>query len=92
MNKKTLLNLGRAIAAKSTIIGFVLVLLAMAYCIYSVQAIYNSPRDDAYYEEKFKEINFTSFNQKTIDEVKQLRMRTDTPVSLPDGKINPFRE
>ncbi len=86
------LSIAKKISTQTTIIMLILSLIITAYSIYTIRTIYDTPRDNAYYDEQFKKMNFTSFDQKTIEDVKNLRVRTDEPVVIPPGKVNPFLE
>lgn len=76
-----------------TIISFILFMATLIYCVYSIEGIISTPKDEAYFSAQQSNNAKTLFDQRTIDAVNQLRTTDDrTPVSLPPGRINPFSE
>lgn len=75
------------------IISFLLAMMTLIYCVYSIQATFSLPSDDNYRTESLKNNTKTSFDKATIELIKKLRTSADqTPIRLPDGRINPFKE
>ncbi|MBP7760589.1 hypothetical protein KA093_02235 [Candidatus Saccharibacteria bacterium] len=88
----SLANFSKKILEHSTIIAFLLAMSTLIYCVISIQQIFDMPPDDQYRQEQTLKNSMTSFDQKTVDQVKQLRTTSDAPIELPSGKINPFIE
>lgn len=86
-------NLGRSIFAHYGIISFVLAMSILIYCVYTIQLIIGTSSDEAYRQQQQQKNTKTSFDKKTVEQVKQLRTTDDTsPIVLPSGRINPFAE
>jgi hypothetical protein len=88
-----LLQSGRVIFAHYGIISFLLAMGVLIYCVYTIQMVMSTPSDQTYRDQQLQKNTKTSFDKKTIEQVKRLRTAEDTtPVSLPSGRINPFME
>ena len=75
------------------IISFLLAMATLIYCVYSIQQTFSLPSDDSYRIEQLKNNTKTSFDKATVEQIKQLRTAEDkSPITLPDGRINPFKE
>lgn len=86
-------SLGRTLFAHYRIISFVLAMLTLIYCVYTIQQIMSGPGDTQYYQSELQKNTKTSFDKKTIDRIKALRTIDDNqPVTLPSGRFNPFTE
>lgn len=86
-------QVGKIIFAHYGIISFLLAMGALIYCVYTIQLIMSTPSDQAYRDEQLQKNTKTSFDKKTIEQVKRLRTTEDTnPEPLPSGRINPFTE
>lgn len=90
LSTPTILHHFRGIANHFAITTFVLAMLVLIYCVFSIQQIFELPTDQTYYSEQQQKNTRASFDKKTIDQVKRLRTVKDTPVTLPPGRINPF--
>ncbi len=88
-----LATFGKSVFAHYGIISFVLAMFALIYCVYTIQAIMSAPSDNSYREKQLQKNTKTSFDKKTIEQVKQLRTSEDTDsINIPSGRINPFIE
>ncbi len=75
------------------IIAFTAAMVILIYCIYSIQNNFTIPSDEAYETEQRTKNTKTSFDKVTINQVNRLRTSDDpTPIVLPEGRINPFKE
>lgn len=86
-------SIGRAVFAHYGIISFILAMMTLMYCVYSIQLLMTAPSDTTYRNEQLQKNTKTSFDRKTIEQVNQLRTTDDTTsIMLPSGRINPFTE
>lgn len=85
-------GLGKLFIDHGMLIGFVLAMSMLIYCVYSIQQIFELPTDEKYRTEQMKKNSIKSFDKQTIEAVKELRTSSEGPVTLPDDKINPFIE
>jgi anaerobic C4-dicarboxylate transporter len=85
-------SLGQKILSHSSIIAFVLAMGTLIYCVFSIQLIFDLPQDQAYYDDRLKNNSISSFDQKTINQVKQLRTTKEKITIHPDSYFNPFME
>lgn len=75
------------------IISFLLAMATLIYCVYSIQATFSLPSDENYRVEQLKNNTKTSFDKTTVEQIKQLRTPADqSPVKIPGGRVNPFKE
>lgn len=72
------------------IISFVLAMLTLIYCVFSIQQVFNIASDQTYRDSQIQKNTKTSFDRKTIEQVRSLRTTNDSSIALPDGKLNPF--
>ncbi len=89
----TLSQVSKKVIAHANIITFIFAMLMLIYCVYVIQQMFDFPYDSAYYDEQMKKTSISSFDKKTIDQVKQLRTSNDTTELLPTfGRTSPFIE
>lgn len=75
------------------IISFVIVLGALIFAVFTVNSILTMPADQEYITKQQTEGIKTRFDEKTIQQIEELRRSDDrTALSLPGGRINPFSE
>lgn len=99
MNKSTnskqlltkLKGLGQPVAKHHAVIVAVVLLGFLTYSVFTVSQILLSD-DPVMNTEAQQQAITTHFDQKTIDQIEQLKSRQQsTDLSLPSGHINPFK-
>lgn len=81
------------VLAHYAIITFIIAMLTLIYCVYTIQIIVSQPSDEQYRQAQLQKNTKTSFDKDTIQKIKDLRTTTDNqPIVLPAGRINPFLE
>lgn len=87
---KPVMAIMQKVLAHHAIISFLFFMITLILCVYSIQTILNIPDDEEFRHQMEVKNTKTSFDKKTIEQVKRLRSSNDTPVTLPSGRINPF--
>lgn len=75
------------------IISVIVLFGALFYCLISIQQVLQLSEDADYRETQSQKNTKTSFDQATIQKVKDLKTSNDQfNQALPEGRINPFAE
>ena len=88
-----LASIGNRLKNNLSIIVTVLIVGVLGYTFLTISTILTQSDDLEYREEQTKKGIRSSFDQKTIDKIEDLRTSNDSAnIKLPSGRINPFIE
>lgn len=81
----------RKILSHHAMISFLLVMITLILCVFSIQQITNLPTDTQYSAELDAKRPNPRFDQKTLEKINQLRTNENTdPIQMPSGHYNPL--
>ena len=84
----------KPIAKRHYFLSLIVILGFLIYAVYAVsQMLLSPPTDEAYRQEKTAKGTKTTFDQATIDKIRELKKSDESSnTQLPSGRINPFAE
>lgn len=93
INLQSLSKIFRAVAGYHYWIFILIIMSIFGYAILSITSTINIKEDADYRIQKESQVVSDKFDEKTIDNVRKLKYRSQTDeITLPDGRINPFVE